>query len=186
MTQETNVQNKQGGLSGSTLKWIAMVTMIIDHMGAAILLPLLNSGQLETFDYSLAYTAYTSFRLIGRIAFPIFCFLLVEGFFYTSNKQKYAIRLEIPFNLAISQQFFDLAYQNVFFTLLLGLLAIWLASIMKYRWLGIIPIVLLAIAAEYFNTDYGMFGVMLIGALYVPETNVSSNPLLGLYSSYGK
>lgn len=174
MAQAMNAQNKQGGLSGSTLKWIAMVTMIIDHMGAAILLPLLNSGQLETFDYSLAYTAYTSFRLIGRIAFPIFCFLLVEGFFYTSNKEKYAIRLgifalisEIPFNLAISQQFFDLAYQNVFFTLLLGLLAIWLASIMKYRWLGIIPIVLLAIAAEYFNTDYGMFGVILIGALYV-------------------
>ncbi|MER1991151.1 MAG: TraX family protein, partial [Aerococcus urinaeequi] len=116
MAQAMNAQNKQGGLSGSTLKWIAMVTMIIDHMGAAILLPLLNSGQLETFDYSLAYTAYTSFRLIGRIAFPIFCFLLVEGFFYTSNKQKYAIRLgifalisEIPFNLAISQQFFDLA-----------------------------------------------------------------------------
>src|SRR5699024_4762737 len=155
------------GLSGSTLKWIAMVTVIIDHMGAASLLPLLNSRQLVTFDYSLAYTAYTSFLLLRRIAFPIFCFLLVEGFFYNSNKEKYAIRLgifalisEIPFNLAISQQFFDLAYQNVFFTLLLGLLALWLASIMKYRWLGIIPIVLLPIAAQHFNTDYDMFGVI--------------------------
>src|SRR5699024_12109796 len=111
-----NAQNKQGGLSGSTLKWIAMVTMIIDHMGAAILLPLLNSGQLETFDYSLAYTAYTSFRRIGRIAFPMFCFLLVAGFVYTSNKAKSAITLgifalisESRFCLAISQQLFDLA-----------------------------------------------------------------------------
>lgn len=151
-----------------------MVTMVIDHIGAAILLPLLNSGQLESFDYSLAYTTYSIFRLIGRLAFPIFCFLLVEGFYHTSNKQRYASRLgifalisEVPFNLAISQQYLDSAHQNVFFTLLLGLCAMWIASKSHNRWLASIPIVVLAIVAELLHTDYGLFGVILIGVLYL-------------------
>jgi hypothetical protein len=163
-----------------------MVTMIIDHLGAAILLPVLNSGRLDAFDYSLAYTAYTVFRLIGRIAFPIFCFLLVEGFYRTSNKRRYAMRLgifamisEIPFNLAISQQYFDMAYQNVFFTLLLGLLAIWLASIINNRWLSAIPIIALAFAAEWLHTDYGLFGVILIGVLYINREHRLLQTLVG-------
>ncbi len=188
MAQSPVTENGSGGLSGATLKWIAMVTMIIDHLGAAILLPLLNSGHLETFQYSLVYTAYACFRLIGRIAFPIFCFLLIEGFYHTSNKQKYAMRLgvfalisEIPFNLAISQQYFDRTHQNVFFTLLLGLLAVWLASKMNNRWLASLPIIVMAVAAEFLQTDYGMFGVLLIGALYLSRNQRLIQSLVGSF-----
>lgn len=188
MAQSSITKSSPSGLSGATLKWIAMVTMIIDHLGAAILLPLLNSGQLETFHYSLAYTAYTCFRLIGRVAFPIFCFLLIEGFHHTSNKQKYAMRLgtfalisEIPFNLAISQQYFDYTHQNVFFTLLLGLLAVWLASKEHNRWLAILPIIVMAVVAEFIQADYGMFGVLLIGTLYLSRSNRLIQSLAGAF-----
>jgi len=103
-------------MSVFTLKIIAIISMLIDHIGL-ILLP---SGNLQYL-----------FRSIGRIAFPIFCFLLTEGYSHTSNLKKYILRLsafaiisEIPFDLAINGSLFDFSHQNVFFTLLLGLILI--------------------------------------------------------------
>lgn len=174
MGHASTTNHQMRGLSGSTLKWIAMTTMIIDHIGAAILLPLLNGGMLASFDHSLIYSTYLIFRLIGRIAFPIFCFLLVEGFTHTSNIQKYALRLggfailsEIPFNLAFTQSYFSFDHQNVFFTLLLGLIAIWGISKIESKWLQIIPPLIAALAAELLHTDYGSFGVILISVIYI-------------------
>ncbi|RPA58673.1 hypothetical protein EF384_07215 [Aerococcus agrisoli] len=161
------------GISGSTLKWIAMITMIIDHFAVGIFIPMMEAGQLSTFDYSSVYTAYTISRAIGRLAFPIFCFLLVEGFFYTSNVKKYAIRLgifaiisEVPFNLVIDQTFWNLGYQNVFFTLLIGLVTIWSMSKVENNFLKLIPALLGIVLAELLHTDYGAFGVLLIAVLY--------------------
>ena len=100
-------------LSGNALKWIALLTMFINHIGAV----LLECGVVQSYNHHLttALSYKTSLllsqtdhilRQIGRIAFPIFCFLLVEGFFHTSNRKKYAFRLflfalisEIPFDL---------------------------------------------------------------------------------------
>ncbi len=112
---------------------VALVTMFIDHVGAAVL------SRLE--DRSAAYhTPYLVSRYIGRLAFPIFCFLLVEGFLHTRSVAKYARNLfifglisEIPFNLALYGKWIQLdiryflhgslkgTHQNVFFTLLIGL-----------------------------------------------------------------
>lgn len=105
------------GLTTFDLKLIAVVTMLIDHVAAL----LIHSRYLQYV-----------FRSVGRISFPIFAFLIVEGFFHTSNKKRYAQRLaifallsEIPYDLAFQNQFFELHRQNIFFTLLIGLLSIW-------------------------------------------------------------
>lgn len=117
------MENKKG-ISGSTLKMIAIVTMLIDHIGAAVLARLLMVNGLGELDQTntdaimqwlsangALYWMYTVMRMIGRVAFPIFCFLLVEGFLHTHDVKKYAMRLglfallsEIPFDLAFSMQ----------------------------------------------------------------------------------
>lgn len=132
---------ERGRLSGSTIKIIAVTAMLIDHAAAAVLVRYLVSG-IQTAqaagtalawqqEHAALYTAYYLMRDIGRLGFPIFCFLLAEGFQRTRDVRKYALRLgmfalisEIPFNLAICGQASNLGYQNVYFTLLLGLLAL--------------------------------------------------------------
>lgn len=121
---------KRGGISGSTLKLVAIFTMLIDHIAASLLEKLLSRGRAFQFmNGEGLYTVYSVMRSIGRLAFPIFCFLLVEGFIHTRNKSKYAIRLgifalisEIPFDLAFDDKVFSWGHQNVFFTLLIGLI----------------------------------------------------------------
>ena len=119
------------GLTGNTLKLIAIFTMLIDHIGAAVI----EAGILSSNDMAILetergmqwYLADIVLRLIGRLAFPIFCFLLVEGFTHTGNEAKYARNLllfalisEIPFDLAFFGRLFFPGAQNVYFTLFLG------------------------------------------------------------------
>ena len=128
-----------GVLSNEALKWIAMGTMLIDHIGSSLIeggllnlsnpdsIPLIAASELGRQLYLLD----TVLRLIGRIAFPIFCFLLVEGFLHTKNLKRYLLRLglfalisEIPFDLSLFGTLFEATYQNVFWTLLFGLLVL--------------------------------------------------------------
>ena len=102
-----------GGLNANTLRIIALVLMLSDHIWATAM----SFGNWMTY--------------IGRMAFPIFAFQIAEGYLHTSNFKKYALRLlgfavvtEIPFNLFYSSRVFNPYHQNVLFTLLLGLLAI--------------------------------------------------------------
>ena len=142
MEKETRIP--RFSISGSVLKMVAITTMLIDHLGAGLLLPLLSlppTSPLFTNDhgisflfhrYLLTYEFYSLLRLIGRSAFPIFCFLLVEGLLHTSSRGKYLLRLllfsflsEIPFNLALFGGLRNANHQNVFFTLTIGLAVIW-------------------------------------------------------------
>ncbi len=152
MTTET--QQERRGISGSTLKLIAIFTMLIDHIAATILDNILRVRGLEGLDWKNTeavqkfyqengsiLAADTIMRLIGRIAFPIFCFLLIEGFLHTHNKLKYAGRLalfallsEIPFDLAFERKIFFFDYQNIFFTLLIGLLMMMGFEYIKDTW----------------------------------------------------
>ncbi len=139
---------KTKGISGSTVKIIAIVTMLIDHIGAVIVERYMGvtgmTAAFETIDNPIewgeifgakvyiVYFGYLLLRIIGRMGFPLFIFLLVEGFKYTHSKLQYAIRLaifalisEIPFNLAITNEIFAPGYQSVFVTLLLGFLFMW-------------------------------------------------------------
>ncbi len=166
------------GLTGSTLKMIAMIAMLIDHIGAAVLIRVIYStGDMAVYDI------YMVLRKIGRIAFPIFCFLLVEGFVHTSDKKKYAIRLgifallsEVPFDLAFQSRAVGFEYQNVFFTLLLGILAMIGCQYIEERYpvrnMQVIFMELLTVgvcmwAAELLKTDYGAVGIGCIVLLYM-------------------
>lgn len=191
---------KKKGITGSTLKIIAMVAMFIDHIGATIFGRMLMATGLKNLDTTNteavmawvsanadAYGAYTFFRMIGRIAFPIFCFLLVEGFIHTSDRKKYAIRLgifallsEIPFDLAFQSKVLEFTYQNVFFTLAIGV-----ATLIAYRMVEekefqnrftqILIQILVGMAgmfaAQLLRTDYGAVGVMAIVLFYVVREN---------------
>lgn len=130
------------GIPGSTIKIIAVTAMLIDHVAAGLLARvLLQRGVLELgyvservrsawmAENGLLLYGMEAMRAIGRLGFPIFCFLLVEGFQKTRNRRKYALRLglfalisEVPFDLAFNGKVLELHYQNVYFTLLIGLL----------------------------------------------------------------
>jgi TraX protein. len=150
----TATQQERKGISGSTLKLIAIFTMLIDHTAATILDNILRIRGMEALDWKNTQAVQkfyqengnllavdTIMRFIGRIAFPIFCFLLIEGFLHTHNKLKYAGRLalfafisEIPFDLALHRKLFYFGYQNVFFTLLIGLLVLMGFEYVKGSW----------------------------------------------------
>lgn len=184
------------GLSGSTLKLIAIITMLIDHVGAAVLTRVFLSGS-GTPALSQAYLAM---RNIGRIAFPIYCFLLVEGFEHTRDRKKYALRLfafalisEIPFDLAFQSEVLEFTYQNVFFTLLIGLLTIMAFHAVeeKKEWHPVLRCLLLAGItfagmgiAVLLRTDYDANGVLCIMILYLFRRSRGLQILAGCLSFF--
>ena len=166
------------------LRLIAVIAMLLDHTAAVLIDP--------------GSSAYTIMRIIGRIAFPIFCFLLVEGFEHTRSVGKYMSRLalfaiiaEIPFDLAFHGEPLEFsAGQNVFLTLLLGLAAItaagngvpWVLGKLFPDWkhadnrfiqilLSSPVIALCCWLADKFSTDYGWFGVAAICIFYLLRFN---------------
>lgn len=164
-------------LSGSTLKIIAIIIMFIDHFGAAFLYHgyLLPNAPINpgTYPYKV-YIFYQVLRFIGRSAFPIFCFLLIQGYMHTSNKKKYAIRLflfaiisELPFDLAVHDSIWDWQSQNVFCTLFIGFCVIWLMDIAQKNVILQTLIAILGMGLAYvLKTDYSYWGILLISALY--------------------
>lgn len=214
MTEQTTItqQGKNTGFTGYHLKMIALVTMLIDHIAAVAIwriyvgsFHITASMQMSDFvgdklivwvagHQEFVYTIYEMMRYVGRMAFPIYCFLLVEGFLYTRSVKKYALRLllfafisEIPFDLALTGNWWSLDYSNVFFTLLIGLVLIWIVSyIEKFyefwqekQWdgflgtlltimMGIVAVAVLGGFAEMIlMTDYGLAGVIAILILYL-------------------
>lgn len=171
------------GISGSTVKLVAIVTMFIDHFAAAVLARVLISQIRLYGEYSdPLYDIYQIMRMVGRLGFPIFCFLLVEGFEKTRNRAKYALRLglfalisEVPFDLAFSAKILEFGYQNVYFTLFLGLLALCMFDLIAkrkfpavFQWFlcaaALCPFIFLA---ELLRTDYGGMGVLTIAVIYI-------------------
>ncbi len=148
-------------LSSNALKLIAIITMLMDHLGKTI---------FEN-QYWMTY--------IGRLAFPLFAFLIAEGYNHTSDFKKYLNRMliyalisEIPYNL-MSGGIFNLGGQNVLFTFIIALLAIRLIdkSWHKNRWLGIIAGFTATpagfILATILGTDYYGFGFLTVICFWV-------------------
>ena len=167
--------------SGSALKWFAVLIMLVDHIGACLLeVFVLNyygvsplAGRIDNLYFWLSLDSVL--RGIGRAAFPIFCFLLVEGAVHTRSPRKYLLRLasfalisEIPFDLALHNQPFYWGTQNVFFTLLAGLLVIQAFQRSPgQEWRGMLALAVLGAAAELCGTDYGAIGVAVIAVMYL-------------------
>ena len=117
-------------ISGSILKLLAVFSMLIDHMAYFLLK---NDGtflQVLCAVGSREVTPYFLMRAFGRLAFPIFAFLIVEGFVYTRNRFKYgrnlllfALMSEIPWNLVHAGTWHHPG-QHVFFTLFFGYLGL--------------------------------------------------------------
>ena len=122
MQKGTSLTRKDGRiLSSFSLKIIALIAMTIDHI--AIVLLKNDSYDLAEFD------GYEIMRSIGRIAFPLYCFLLIEGVHYSKNKRSYLFRMlvfgaisQMPYSFAVHGEFFQLVELNIYFTLALGLL----------------------------------------------------------------
>ena len=151
-----------GGLTANMLRVIAVLLMLSDHIWATYM----SLGNWMTY--------------IGRMAFPIFAFQIAEGFVHTSNFKKYALRLlsfaiitEIPFNLFYSSRVFNPYHQNVLFTLLLGLLAIYVLDNLKKNFTkktigrSLLWIALICVAATLGFVDYGFLGMLTVIMFYV-------------------
>lgn len=180
--------SRRCGLNGTTLKLIACVTMLIDHIGASCIeATYITAAQTPSRILQLDMVL----RLIGRLAFPIFCFLLVEGFLHTHDVRKYVERLflfgflsEVPFDLAFFRTPFHWGHQNVYWTLALGVLA--MALMQKFQdadgniaWKGRFAALGCAVLAQLLNTDYGAIGVALIVALYLTRNNRKYQCIIG-------
>lgn len=141
------------------LKIIALTTMIIDHYGAIF------QSNIEIY------------RIIGRIAFPIYCFLLVEGYLHTKDVKKYAKRLfvfalisEIPFDLAFYNKL-GFTHQNIFFTLFIGLGAIYFLDDKEkqFNFNKSAIFFVAGVLAIVFSVDYNIIGIIYILAFYITK-----------------
>ena len=142
-------------MSSFVIKMIAVICMLCDHASDALI------GH------------FTFLNVIGRIAFPIFAFQISEGYIHTHDLKKYFLRMgifamlsQIPFTLftsLISNQF----SLNIFFTLLLGLLAILLYDKIKIKVIGLALVGAIAYLGELLHVDYGYWGVLVIFAFYL-------------------
>lgn len=143
-------------MNSFVLKLIAMIAMIIDHVGIVL------------------FKDYQIFRIIGRISFPIFCFLLVEGYYHTKNVYKYLGRLVLF--AVISEPIYDKLFYgkwiylksgNVFITLCVGMIFMIICGKMKNMIEKSVVYVCFLCIASYIPMDYKMYGVAMIGGFYL-------------------
>lgn len=174
--------------NGAQLKYIAFISMIIDHANNALITPLLD-GQGFLLHLS------NLFSILGRIAFPIFVFFIVEGFFKTRSRKKYLLTLlvfgiisEVPFDMFTSKTFFDPYWNNMMFTLALCLIMIWLVDILKGRiknrllWyiVSIFVVAIFAFMAMQLSLDYDYHAIVVAYLFYI----FYDKPILGAGLGY--
>lgn len=149
-------------LSSFWLKIIAIISMFYDHA-----LKILPGASKLPFE----------FWIPGRIAFPLFCFLLTEGIIHTKSVKKYAISIgilaiisEFVYDFVFYNTFLEFTGQNVLFELLLGLLIVWLYKFLEEkqkREFIIFPLLLAIMLSVALNLDYGMGGILCIFLFYI-------------------
>ena len=148
------------------LKITAMVSMLTDHVAVAFA------------GFGMPAGIYWMMRCIGRLAFPIYVYFLVQGYIYTHSVGKYAIKLgllavisEIPYDMTVYGCFFDFRHNNVLFTLVLALLVLWATDSLykKNRWLVPVAAVIViwtAALSHILGLDYSYRCILLALIFY--------------------
>lgn len=149
------------------LKIIAITSMLMDHVGYVF------------------FPEVTIFRIVGRLAFPIFCYTLVEGFLHTRDVKKYLIRLgifaiisEVPFDLAFMGEVLEIKHQNVFFTLFFGVVMMWMLTKTESMVVRFAIAVGLTLVCRFLNTDYASTGLLMMFTLYMFRGNKKEQLIL--------
>ena len=162
-------------LSGSWLKIIAVLSMTIDH--------------LAYYCNCESPLLYEFLRGVGRIAFPVFAFLVTEGFVHTRNRQNYMLSLfafallsEIPWLLLNHD-----GSHNVLFTLLAGLIGMYVIQNSRNKWLSLACLSMIGLATAFADTDYSWHGYGLVMVFYMFRGRPELQTLFGfpLMCQYG-
>lgn len=166
-----NISNSKIGLTNNQLKIIAMISMLIDHIG------------VQLFPNILIL------RIIGRLAYPIFAYMIAEGCFYTKNKLKYFLSVSV---LGIACQlvfyfFMGSLYQGILITFAFSILTIFAIDyfINKKNFLSFLVVLITILAVCFvtifmpiiyrdigFEIDYTALGVLLPVAIYYSKHKV--------------
>ena len=153
---------KKRGIDSFTLHILAMLFMLCDHLWATL------------------FPAQEWMTRVGRLAFPIFAFMIAEGCYYTSNVKKYMLRLflfaiisEIPFNLIMGSSVFYPFHQNVLWTFLVGVLSIQIiekAKKKQKKWISFFVVCLVLLMDFLLGTitmvDYNAAGILTVLLFY--------------------
>ncbi len=149
-------------MSALALKVLALVSMLIDHAGAVF------------------FPQYRWMRYVGRLAFPIYAFLICEGYVYTRNVYKYLLRLgifallsEVPYDLAFNDEINFFKDVNVYFTLFFGLLSLVLIDYFSHHTvMQCVCVASLSALVQVMVSDYRFIGVCLITVFYLYRDNL--------------
>ena len=188
VTQKSSKLDKIRILSGAQLKYIAFLSMLIDHVNKALIYPNLNGGMLLHIS--------DLFDILGRIAFPIFAFFIVEGYFKTRNRKKYLLNLlifgvisEVPFDMFTSATFFNPRFNNVMFSLALCLITIWIIDVLKTKmprilwyFISLIIVAVMCLVAMFLAVDYDYHAIIIVYLLYVLYNKPVLSVILGYLS----
>ena len=164
-------------LNGAQLKYMAFTSMLIDHVNKAIILPYLEVG-------STLSKISTVFDVLGRIAFPLFSFFIVEGFFRTHSRKKYLLNLlffavisEVPYDMFSSKVFLEFRLNNVLFSLALSLIFIWILDEIRNKfedkigrkWLlfSIPLLIIMYFASIFVSGDYDFHAILTSFFFYI-------------------
>ena len=177
-------------LTTSFLKVFAMISMLVDHTGATVISHMRYSSWIANYPWLAAHIMqiYKFTRRFGRLAFPIYCFFIVEGYFRTRDVKKYLTRLlvlavisEFPFDYALHHGQPLMTKQNVYWTMVIGLLVIWAINDW-FRGMTAVQLIIMIngmLLAKFLRTDYQYHGVFLIELLYITRFSRAIQSLCG-------
>lgn len=194
------IWDKEGGLSGAALKLIACFFMFFDHLAQSEIFTILKIDYELLDNFSLLVSKPSPgliLVLFGRLVFPVFCFLIVQGVMLTGDRKKYILRL---FGFAlISEVFYDYGLfgylnwhnQNVFFTLGLGAL---MMTILDYIGhgdqsggvkliLNLLTLFATALISQWLRSDYSVIGIFAIFILWLCRWS-RGKTLLGMVPAF--